>query len=62
METLDMIKPAVCSSKNEKNELYEEDTFEEDTFEADWERSISGEELVKRVHEHIDRFYANKKQ
>jgi len=31
-----------------------------DTFEEDWENAISGDELVKRVHEHIDKWYASK--
>lgn len=31
-----------------------------DTFEEDWENAISGEELVRRVHEHIDRWHAKK--
>lgn len=31
-----------------------------DTFEEDWENAISGEEFVRRVHEHIDRWYEKK--
>jgi hypothetical protein len=28
-------------------------------FERDWQNAISGDELVKRVHRHIDQLYAN---
>jgi hypothetical protein len=27
-------------------------------FERDWQNAISGDELVKRVHRHIDQLYA----
>jgi hypothetical protein len=27
-------------------------------FEQDWENAISGDELVRRVHQHIDELYA----
>jgi hypothetical protein len=30
-------------------------------FERDWQNAISGDELVKRVHHHIDQLYANPK-
>jgi hypothetical protein len=29
----------------------------DDTFEQDWNQAISGDELVKRVHNHIDELY-----
>jgi len=29
-----------------------------DTFEEDWKKAISGEEFVRRAHEHIRKLYA----
>ena len=31
-------------------------------FETKWQNSISGEELVRRVHKHIDEIYARSKR
>ena len=31
-----------------------------DTFEDDWKRAISGEEFVRRAHEHIKKLYAQR--
>ena len=31
-------------------------------FETKWQNSISGNELVQRVHKHIDKIYAQNKQ
>jgi hypothetical protein len=33
----------------------------DDQFEQDWQTAISGDELVKRVHHHIDQLYAAKR-
>jgi|GEM_PF-3217338 len=33
---------------------------EEDTFEKDWANGISGEEFLRRVHEHIRKLYASR--
>ncbi|MDR1866254.1 MAG: hypothetical protein LBR08_11870 [Bacteroidales bacterium] len=30
----------------------------DDAFEQDWRRAVSGDELVKRAHRHIDELYA----
>ena len=30
----------------------------DDSFEQNWSNAISGDELVKRVHNHIDELYA----
>ena len=32
-----------------------------DVFEEKWKNSISGDEFVLRVHEHIDKLYAQNK-
>jgi hypothetical protein len=31
-----------------------------DEFEQEWQTAISGDELVRRVHHHIDQLYADK--
>ena len=31
-------------------------------FETQWQKSISGDELVQRVHKHIDEIYAENKR
>lgn len=31
-----------------------------DSFEEDWKKGISGEEVLKRVHKHIDDLYASR--
>ena len=32
------------------------------SFEEDWKNGISGEEVVKRVHKHIEKLYASGKK
>lgn len=32
------------------------------SFEEDWKNGISGEEVVKRVHKHIENLYASRKK
>ncbi|MDR3286111.1 MAG: hypothetical protein LBT27_01540 [Prevotellaceae bacterium] len=49
-----VIEEALKSIKNRQCELLDNTHFEQD-----WANAISGEELVKRVHNHIDTLYAN---
>ncbi len=55
------MKPIVVNSedKNRKNRTTPEKTVKVDTFEEDWKNAISGDEFWKRVHQHIERLYAN---
>jgi len=56
------MKPKVLTP--EKNEhlvrTVPKKTEEEDTFEKDWANAISGEEFLRRVHEHIRKLYASR--
>jgi len=56
MEVLDMIEPAVYPQKNGEIET------EKQRFERLWKNSITGDEFVRRVHEHIDKLYEQKRQ
>jgi len=52
MKVLNTIKPTVYSQKNEEIET------EKQRFERLWEKSISGDEFVRRAHEHMKKLYA----
>ena len=53
MEVLDTIEPSVYPQKNE-----EKIETEEQRFERLWKNSITGNEFVRRAHEHIKKLYA----
>jgi peptide subunit release factor 1 (eRF1) len=55
MDVLKEKKQVVVSRKNKRSEVSKQD------FEQMWQNAISGDEFVKRVHEHIDKLYAQKK-
>jgi hypothetical protein len=44
------IKQPICPQTAKKTEA--------DTFEDDWGKAISGDEFVRRAHEHIKKLYA----
>jgi hypothetical protein len=52
MEVLDEKKLNVSLRKKKKTET------EKQTFEQMWQKSISGDEFERRVHEHIEKLYA----
>ncbi|MDR2205709.1 MAG: hypothetical protein LBE36_06085 [Flavobacteriaceae bacterium] len=52
MEVLKEKKQTVSIPKKEKTKI------ENQTFEQMWQKSISGDEFVKRSHEHIEKLYA----
>ncbi|MDR0793321.1 MAG: hypothetical protein LBE82_08420 [Chitinophagaceae bacterium] len=52
MEVLNENKKAVSSQKDKKAEISKQD------FEQMWENAISGDEFVRRAHEHIKKLYA----
>jgi hypothetical protein len=49
MEVLNEIKPDIYPQKGQEAET--------DTFENDWKTAISGDEFVRRTHEHIRKLY-----
>jgi len=54
MEVLNTVEPIVCSVKNTEKEN------EKLRFEQMWQNAISGEEFVRRAHEHIKKLYAQR--
>ena len=56
------MKPVVLKPehKEDLNHSAPKKVVEEDTFEKDWANGISGDEVVKRVHEHIEKLYASR--
>ena len=58
------MKPVVVKPEHKKdlNQTTPKKEVEEDTFEKDWANGISGEEVIKRVHEHIEKLYASRKK
>lgn len=57
------MKTKVLESEKVENSVHNNPKVEEhDTFEEDWKNGISGEEVVKRVHEHLRKLYASQKK
>jgi len=52
MEVLSVTKPTVYPQKTQRTETKNQQ------FEQMWKNSISGEEFVRRAHEHINEIYA----
>ncbi|MCZ2100815.1 MAG: hypothetical protein LC107_04670 [Chitinophagales bacterium] len=54
------MKPVVLKPdhKEDLNHSAPKKVVEEDTFEQDWANGISGDEFLRRVHEHIRKLYA----
>ena len=52
MEISSTINPIACPLKSKKT------VTENQQFERMWQNSISGEEFVRRTHEHIEKLYA----
>ena len=58
MDTLNIAEPIVCPTK--RKEIENEGLL----FEKEWQYSISGDEFLKKTHEHLKNLYAarDKKQ
>jgi rhodanese-related sulfurtransferase len=56
---MELMSDALVFDVRSENELLSQYPDNSDVqFETDWQNAISGEELVKRVHSHIDKLYA----